>query len=131
MNTPSLSTDKAWQILLWVWIAFTTFYTLTSFAYPYVAATSINSAKQAGYLQGANEATQQALQSFSGNVFQNGQTAGQQATVMQLVQELSKQYETGCKDVVPVNVGTGSIGILSANCLQVLSNTNAQKETNK
>lgn len=72
-------------------------------------------------MQGANEATQRALQSFSGNVFQNGQSEGQQLVVTQLVQALSQQLDGGCKDVVPVTIGTGSIGILSTACLQQLT----------
>lgn len=81
----------------------------------------MESARQTGYIQGANETAQQALQSFSGNVFQNGQNQGQQIMVNQLVQELTKQFEGGCTETVPVTIGTGSIGILSAACFQSLT----------
>lgn len=111
----------AGPVVLWTWIAFTSFYTLLSFGYPYIQATQLESARQTGYIQGANEATQRALQSFSGNVFQNGQNEGQQLVVTQLVQALSQQLDGGCKDVVPVTIGTGSIGILSTACLQQLT----------
>lgn len=108
-------------VVLWSWVAFTSLYTLLSFGYPFIQAQQINTARQEGYVQGVNETSQRALQSFSGNVFQNGQSEGQQLVVNQLLQELSKQYEGGCTEVVPVTVGTGSIGILSAACLQMLT----------
>jgi hypothetical protein len=63
----------AGPVVLWTWIAFATFYTLLSFAYPFIQAKQLESARQTGYIQGANETTQAALQSFSGNVLQNGQ----------------------------------------------------------
>lgn len=113
-------TAKAGMVVLGTWIAFTTFYTLSSFIYPFIEAKQIADARQAGYVQGANETAQRALQSFSGNVFQNGQAQGQQIVVSQLLQELSKQYDGGCKEIVPVSVGTGSVGILSTACLQML-----------
>jgi hypothetical protein len=106
---------------LWTWIAFATFYTLLSFAYPFIQAKQLESARQTGYIQGANETTQAALQSFSGNVLQNGQAQGQQLVVNQLVQALTQQFEAGCKEPVPVPVGTGSIGILSTACYQSLT----------
>ena len=105
------------SVLLWTWVAFTSFYTLFSFAYPFIQKERISAAEQSGYVQGANAVTAQAMQSFSGNVFQNGYSSA----VTQLVQELEKQYNEGCQNAVPVNVGTGSIGLLSANCLQKLT----------
>ncbi len=113
-------TAQSGPIVLWAWIAFTSFYTLMSFAYPFVEAKQVAVARETGYTQGANEATQAALASFSGNVFQNGQLQGQQLVVSQLIQELAKQYEGGCKEIVPVNIGTGSIGVLSTACYEQL-----------
>ncbi|MFZ2255366.1 MAG: hypothetical protein WAW59_04850 [Patescibacteria group bacterium] len=113
--------SHAAPVVLWTWIAFASFYTLASFAYPFIQATQLESARQTGYMQGANDASQRALQSFSGNVFQNGQNEGQQVVVAQLIQALSQQLEGGCKEVVPVTIGTGSIGILSTACLQQLT----------
>ena len=115
----------AGPVVLWTWIAFTSFYTLFSFGYPFIQAQQLESARQAGYIQWSNDTAQQALQSFSGNTFQNGQLQWQQIVVTQLLQELSKQLEGGCTEVVPVTVGTGSIGILSTACLQKLSASGA------
>lgn len=111
----------AGPVVLWTWIAFTSFYTLLSFGYPLIQASQLESARQSGYVQWSNDTAQQALQSFSGNVFQNGQLQWQQIVVTQLLQELTKQLEGGCTEVVPVTVWTGSIGILSTACLQKLS----------
>lgn len=108
-------------ILLWSWVAFTTLYTLLSFGYPFIQAQQLDAARQTGYAQGVNETSQRALQSFSGNVFQNGQNEGQQIVVNQLLQELSNQYDAGCTEAIPVTVGTGSVGILSSACLQILT----------
>lgn len=71
-NREKLTPDLA-SVVLWSWIAFATIYTLISFGYPFIQAKQIDSARQAGYIQGSNDTAQQALQSFSGNVFQNGQ----------------------------------------------------------
>ena len=98
------ATSHVGSIVLWVWIAFTSIYTLMSFGYPFIQAKQMESARQTGYAQGANETAQQALQSFSGNVFQNGQNQGQQLVINQLVQELGKQFESGCSELVPVTV---------------------------
>lgn len=84
-------------------------------------ASKIQSAQQTGYAQGANAVSQQAMQSFSGNVFQNGYSSA----VTQLVTELAKQYEGGCTQAVPISVGTGSIGLLSADCLQKITASGA------
>lgn len=94
----------AGPVVLWTWVAFTSLYTFLSFAYPFIQAKEIESARQSGYIQGANETAQQALQSFSGNVFQNGQSQGQQLVVNQLLQALSSQFDGGCKEVIPVPV---------------------------
>lgn len=101
-------------ILLWTWVWFTTFYTLLSFAYPYIQSGKVNTAFQNGRIQWVNEATQQALQSFSWNIFQNWYSSA----VNQLVNELAKQYDDGCQKEIPVTVGTGSIGVVSLPCLQ-------------
>ena len=56
----------------------------------------------------------QAMQTFSGNVFQNGYGKA----VLDLAGALETQVKGGCKEAVPVTIGTGSIGILSTVCLQ-------------
>jgi hypothetical protein len=41
--------------------------------------------------------------------------------VIQLGQALAGQLEGGCKDVVPVNFGTGApVGIVSTNCVEMM-----------
>ena len=112
---------SAGPVVLWTWIAFASFYTLMSLFYPVLQASKIQAAQQAGYAQGANAVGQQAMQSFSGNVFQNGYSSA----VTQLVTELAKQYEGGCTQAVPISVGTGSIGLLSADCLQKITASGA------
>jgi hypothetical protein len=114
-------TASAGSALVWTWIAFASFYTLFSLFFPMLQASKIQAAQQAGYAQGANTVSQQAMQSFSGNVFQNGYSSA----VTQLVTELAKQYEGGCTQAVPVSVGTGSIGLLSADCLQKITASGA------
>lgn len=52
---------------------------------------------------------------------------GQQLVVSKLIQELSMQYEAGCTQAVPVTVGTGSIGILSSACLEVLASSGSKQ----
>jgi hypothetical protein len=114
-------TASAGSALVWTWVAFASFYTLYSLFFGVLQASKIQEAQQAGFAQGANTVSQQAMQSFSGNVFQNGYSSA----VTQLVTELAKQYEGGCTQAVPVSVGTGSIGLLSADCLQKITASGA------
>jgi hypothetical protein len=113
-------------ILLWTWVAFTSFYTLFSFAYPFIQSQKIDMARQSGYNQWVNETTQQAFQSFSGNVFQNGYSSA----VTQLVNELAKQYEEWCQKEIPITVWTGSVGVVWLPCLQKILTTTASWATN-
>ena len=115
------------SVLLGTWIAFTSFYTLLSFGYSFIQSTQLENARQTWYIQWSNDIAQRALQSFSGNVFQNWQMDGQQLVVGKLMQELSMQYEDGCTKAVPVTVGTGSIGILSTACLEMLAWSGSQQ----
>lgn len=112
---------SAGSAIVWTWVAFASFYTLYSLFFGVLQSSKIQAAQQAGYTQGANAVSQQAMQSFSGNVFQNGYSSA----VTQLVGELAKQYEGGCTQAVPVSVGTGSIGLLSADCLQRITASGA------
>lgn len=75
-------------------------------------------------LQGQQEGYNLAMQSLSGNVFQNGYTNA----IGQLVGALGKQINDGCKDAVPVQIGTGSVGIVSVPCLQKIQEA-AQTQT--
>jgi hypothetical protein len=96
------------------WVIFTTVYFLLSLTYPYIQSAQINGADQNGYNRGFTTASNAAMASFSGNVFQNGFGTA----VGQLGQALTKQIADGCKDAIPVTIGTGSIGIVNAGCLQ-------------
>ena len=79
-------------------MAFTTLYTLFSFGYPFVVSQSQTSALNAS--------------------FQNGQTSGYNTAFGQLGQALTQQFNDGCKQPVPVNVGgSGAVGIVSIDCL--------------
>jgi hypothetical protein len=80
------------------WVIFTTVYFLLSLTYPYIQSTQVNGATQNGYNRGAND--------------------GFGTAVGQLGQALTKQIADGCKDAIPVTIGTGSIGIVNAGCLQ-------------
>ena len=82
-------TASAGSALVWTWVAFASFYTLYSLFFGVLQSSKLQAAEQAGYAQGANAVSQQAMQSFSGNVFQNGYSSA----VTQLVGELAKQYE--------------------------------------
>jgi hypothetical protein len=112
---------SAGSAILWAWVVFTSLFTLYSLFFGVLQSSKIQAAQQSGYAQGANAVSQQAMQSFSGNVFQNGYSSA----VSQLVGELAKQYEGGCTQAVPVSVGTGSIGLLSADCLQKITASGA------
>lgn len=97
----SLANLSLSRILGAAWVIFTTLYFLLSIALPYMVTQAQNVA-----LQGS---------------FQNGQSNGYEAAVLQLGQALGAQLEGGCKEPVPVNFGTGApVGILSTNCLQTV-----------
>jgi 4-diphosphocytidyl-2C-methyl-D-erythritol kinase len=87
---------------------------MDSLFFPVLQSSKIQAAQQAGYAQGANVVSQQAMQSFSGNVFQNGYAKA----YGEIGQALVAQYNDGCKQAIPLNVGgSGAIGIVSIDCL--------------
>ena len=89
------------KVLGAAWVIFTTLYFLLSIALPYIIQSTQTAALQGSY--------------------NNGQSYGYQAAVVQLGQALGAQLEGGCKEPVPVNFGTGApVGILSTNCLQAV-----------
>jgi ABC-type Fe3+ transport system permease subunit len=91
-------TPKIASLLLWVWIVFTSAYTLFSFAYPFIVSQTQTNALNAS--------------------FQNGQLNGYNTAFGQLGQALANQFKDGCKQAIPVNVGaTGAIGIVSVDCI--------------
>lgn len=84
---------------------------------------------QDGYGKGVKDALAQASASFSGNVLQNGYNNGYGTAVMQLAKALEDQYTQGCKEPVPVTLGTGSVGIVSVNCFQKIAENAASGQT--
>lgn len=100
------------------WVFFTSLFFLYSISYPLLEKSKLEAATQAAYTNGYTTAANQAMASFSGNLLQNGYNNGYGTAVLQLAQALAKQYEGGCTEAVPVTVGSGSIQIVSVDCLQ-------------
>lgn len=112
-------------ILLWVWVGITSLYFFGSLAYTFVTNQTLNQKNQlaeqvqAAYANGYNAAVADALKSFSGNAFQNGQNNGYLTAFMNLGQALSAQVADGCKQVIPINLGSGTtMGVVNVACLQ-------------
>lgn len=106
------------KVVVGAWVLFTTFFFLYSVSYPILETTKLTSATQAGYNNGFQAAAGQAMASMSGNALQNGYNNGYGTAIMQLAQALSTQYSEGCQKAVPVTIGSGSVGIVSVDCLQ-------------
>ena len=100
------------------WVIFTSLFFLYSVSYPILEGTKLQSATTAGFNNGFNTAANQAMASMSGNALQNGYNNGYGTAIMQLAQALTTQYAEGCQKPVPVTIGTGSVGIVSIDCLQ-------------
>lgn len=99
-----------------IWFIFTTLYFLLSITIPMIAGKVQSDMIVRAQIQGHNQGVADTMQSLSGNVFQNGYVSA----VGQLVGALDKQIADGCKEPVPVQIGTGSVGIMSIPCLQKL-----------
>ncbi len=54
------------------------------------------------------------MQTFSGNVFQNGYGKA----VLDLASALDAQFQGGCKEIVPIQIGSGALGIVNVACIQ-------------
>lgn len=100
------------------WVLFTSLFFLYFVSYPLIERSKLDAAAQVGYNNGYGAAVNMAMSSFSGNVLQNGYNNGYGTAVTQLAQALEKQYQDGCTEAVPVTIGTGSVGIVSVDCLQ-------------
>lgn len=111
------------------WVLFTTLFFLFFTLFPVIESAKVNSAMQEGYNKGFGDAITQASASFSGNVLQNGYNNGFGTAVMQLAKALEDQYTQGCKEPVPVTIGTGSVGIVSVNCFQKIAENAASGQT--
>jgi hypothetical protein len=87
------------KTLGFAWVFFATLYFLFSLAYPFVVQNTQNTAIQGAY--------------------QNGQVSGYTTAFTQLGQVLDEQIKGGCKQAVPVNVGSGlTLGVVNVACLQ-------------
>lgn len=111
------------------WVLFTTLFFLFSVLFPVIESGKVNSAMQLGYNNGAKDALAQATASFSGNVLQNGYNNGYGTAIMQLGKALQDQYVQGCKEPVPVTIGTGSVNIVSVDCFQKIAENAASGKT--
>lgn len=99
-----------------IWFIFTTLYFLLSITVPMITGKIQADLITRAQIQGHNQGMADAMQSLSGNVYQNGYVSA----IGQLVGALDKQITDGCKEPVPVQIGTGSVGIMSIPCLQKL-----------
>ena len=87
------------KTLGFAWVLFATLYFLFSVGYPFLLQNT-----QTTVLQGA---------------YQNGQVSGYTTAFTQLGQVLDEQMKGGCKQAVPVNVGSGvTLGVVNIACLQ-------------
>ncbi len=86
------------RAVAWAWVIFTTLFFLLYFAVP-----SIYVKTQTQALNGA---------------YQNGQVSGYNTAFSQLGEVLDKQVKGGCKEAIPVNVGSGTLGVVNTACLK-------------
>lgn len=115
------------MILLWVWVAFTSLYLFISIAYPYINKSTVESTAVNAYQNGYNAAVSDALKSFSGNAYQNGKNEGYLTAFINLGQALNAQVTDGCKQVIPIQLGTGvTMGVVNVACLQQPAGSGAQ-----
>lgn len=110
-NHECLSTTVVTKAITWAWVFVTSVYFIGSFAYPYLDQKNLTAAYANGRAAGQQETYNAAMQTFSGNTFQNGQKVGSTETITQLVNMLGKQIDGGCKEAIPVPLpnGTGSV----------------------
>lgn len=101
-------------LIVMAWVFFTSVYFFLSVGYPFVIGKTQSAALSTAQQQGYNSAVSQAMQTFSGNVFQNGYGKA----VLDLAAALDTQVKNGCKEAVPVTIGTGAIGIINTACIQ-------------
>jgi hypothetical protein len=109
-----LSQLTASGALVIAWIIFTTLYFLISVSYPFIIGKTQNVALEQARAVGYNQAVSQAMQTFSGNVFQNGYGKA----VLDLATALDAQVKWGCKEAVPVQIGSGALGIVNVACIE-------------
>ncbi len=86
------------RAVAWAWVVFTTLFFLLYLAAPYLIERN-----QTQALNGA---------------YQNGQINGYNTAFTQLGDVLDKQVKGGCKEAIPVNVGSGTLGVVNTACLK-------------
>jgi hypothetical protein len=111
ISKESLANLGLGKILGAAWIFFTTVYFFLTMVAPYLI------------LQVQGNLINNAVNTQLNTVFQkgqeNGQNIGYQSAYAQLGQALGAQFQGGCKEPIPVNLGSGTtVGIISMNCLQ-------------
>jgi hypothetical protein len=121
-NRQAIGNITVWGALILAWVFFTTVYFLLSIGYPLVIGKTQSAALANAQQQGYNVAVSQAMQTFSGNVFQNGYGKA----VLDLATALQAQVEGGCKEAVPVTIGSGSLGIINVACISQAQSTETQ-----
>ena len=92
------------RAVAWAWVIFTTLYFLLSLAVPYILrdVASQNIALQQSFTNGQ----------------QNGQLNGYNTAFGMMGQALSAQVKEGCKQALPLTVGSGqTIGVVNIDCL--------------
>ena len=110
-------------VLVGAWIFFTSVYFFLSVGYPFVIGKTQSAALANAQQQGYNSAVTQAMQTFSGNVFQNGYGKA----VLDLATALQAQVAGGCKEAVPVTIGTGSLGVINTACIAQAQKASAEQ----
>ena len=128
MNPSSFSSDfSVGKSVLAAWVLFTSLFFLYFVGYPMIESKKITEAQQVWYNNGYSTAVNQAMSTFSGNTLQTGYNNGYGTAIVQLAQALTAQYNEGCSKPVPVTIGSGSVGIVSVDCLQKISNSASGK----
>ena len=86
------------RAVAWAWVIFTTLYFLLSLAVPVIVSKAQNQAMQGS--------------------FQNGQLNGYNSAFSLMGQALTSQVKEGCKQALPLTVGSGqTIGVVNVDCL--------------
>ena len=112
-NHQNISNVSITGVIIIAWVFFTSVYFFLSVVYPFVIGKTQALALQTAQKQGYDTAVGQAMQTLSGNVFQNGYGKA----VLDLASALDAQVKGGCKEAVPVTIGSGSLGIINTACI--------------
>jgi preprotein translocase subunit SecY len=131
-SSSCVSLEKTPILVLWIFIAFSIFYTCFSFGYPYIQADQLQNARTAAYNNGYQAASNDAMRTLSGETLKNGYNNGYTTAFVSIGKALMEQYKGGCKEAVPLTFGgSGAIGIVSIDCINQAQSgaVHAQKPT--